>query len=135
MWIAQETEHLRQILIMLCNCIFWVVNKKVAKALSFLHIIKRNHHVVIWNCIQKYHFKKIKSRKIRVSEYVVDGIMLKLVQNTFDSGLIFIESKTNEILPLSIFKERNMFVAERFIFDLVKAYGKHSTVSTDDEGI
>ena len=43
---------------------------------------------------------------------------------------VAIDPKNGQILALSIFKERNMFVAERFIFDLVKVYGKHS-ISTD----
>jgi putative transposase len=34
------------------------------------------------------------------------------------------------ILRLSISKERNMFVAERFIADLVKNHGKHP-ISTE----
>jgi len=43
---------------------------------------------------------------------------------------IAIEPENRQILALSISKERNMFVAERFIQDLVKIYGKHP-VSTD----
>ena len=38
--------------------------------------------------------------------------------------------KVREILALSISKERNMFVAERFMSDLIKGYGRHP-VSTD----
>ena len=39
-------------------------------------------------------------------------------------------TKDKEILSISISKERNMFVAERFLANLLKEYGKHS-VSTD----
>ena len=43
---------------------------------------------------------------------------------------IAIEHDNREILQISISKERNMFVAERFILNLVKRYGEHP-VSTD----
>ena len=46
---------------------------------------------------------------------------------------IAIENDNREILQISISKERNMFVAERFILNLVKRYGEHP-VSTDDGG-
>ncbi len=36
-----------------------------------------------------------------------------------------IEPKNREILALSTSKERNMFVAKRFIVGLVKTHGKH----------
>jgi putative transposase len=51
-----------------------------------------------------------------------------------ESGYIWLwvanEPKTKQILALSISKERNMFVAERFISGLVQNHGKHP-VSTD----
>jgi len=43
---------------------------------------------------------------------------------------VAIEPKNKQILALSISKERNMFVAERFISKLVMIYGSHP-VSTD----
>ncbi|GKS61238.1 hypothetical protein YTPLAS21_06960 [Candidatus Nitrosocosmicus sp.] len=43
---------------------------------------------------------------------------------------VAINAKSKEILALSISKERNMFIAERFIAGLVKGYGRHP-VSTD----
>ncbi len=43
---------------------------------------------------------------------------------------VAIEPKNKESLSLKISKERNMFVAERFMSGLVKNYGKHH-VSTD----
>jgi putative transposase len=45
---------------------------------------------------------------------------------------VAIDLKNRQILALSISKEKNIFVAERFIFGLVKVYGKHS-ISTDGE--
>jgi putative transposase len=40
------------------------------------------------------------------------------------------QQKDKEILSISISKERNMFVAERFLSNLLKEYGKYP-VSTD----
>jgi putative transposase len=45
---------------------------------------------------------------------------------------IAIESTNKKILGFSISKERNMFMAERFLSNLSEEYGKHS-VSTDGE--
>jgi putative transposase len=44
--------------------------------------------------------------------------------------LLYIEPTNKEILGFSISKERNMFVAERFLSILSEGYDKHS-VSTD----
>ena len=43
---------------------------------------------------------------------------------------VAIEPENRNILTLSISKERNMLIAERFISDLAKVHGKHP-VSTD----
>ena len=44
--------------------------------------------------------------------------------------MVAIESETKNILGISISKERNMIVAERVLFNVVKKYG-HYPVSTD----
>ena len=85
--------------------------------------IKRNH-VTIWNWIQKYHPEKISTRSKRISEFIVDETLLK-VGSEYIWLWVAIDAKSKEILALSISKERNMFVAERFISDLVKARGRH----------
>ena len=43
---------------------------------------------------------------------------------------VTIEPESKEILGISVSKERNMLIAERFISSLTKGYGKHS-ISTD----
>ena len=100
----------------------------VSKALSYLHIVKRSH-VTIWKWIQKYNPQKISYSKRKIAEYIVDETLIKV-----GSELIWlwvaIEPKSREILALSISKERNMFVAERFLSGLIKEYGKYP-VSTD----
>ena len=68
--------------------------------------------------------KKTSSKKSKVLEYVIDETVIKI-----GSELIWlwvaIDNKTKRILRLSISKERNMFVAERFVADLIKNHGKH----------
>ncbi len=92
------------------------------------YCIKRNH-VTIWNWIQKYQPKLIKTKQRRISEFILDETLLKV-----GSELIWlwiaIEPENKQILALSISKERNMFVAERFLDGLIKVHGKHP-VSTD----
>jgi putative transposase len=101
----------------------------VAKALSFLNIVKRSH-VLIWNWIQKHNPQRISSKRKKISKLIVDETIIKV-----GSELIWlwaaIEPKNKEILALNISKERNMFVAERFLFGLVNKYQNHPTVSTD----
>ena len=102
--------------------------RNVTKALSFLHIVKRSH-VSIWNWIQKYKPHKISAKRTKTSEFIVDETAIKA-----GSELIWlwvaIEPENRQILALSITKERNMFVAERFLSGLGKIHGNHP-VSTD----
>ncbi len=102
--------------------------RNVAKALSFLHIIKRSH-VAIWNWIQKHTPQRILTKRNKILEFIVDETQLK-VGSEYIWLWVAIEPKNKEILALSISKERNMFVAERFMSDLVHEHGRHP-VSTD----
>ncbi len=92
------------------------------------YFIKRNH-VSIWNWIQKYKPQRISSKKKKFEEFVVDETLLKI-----GSELVWlwvaIEPANKEILSISISKERNMFVAERFLSGLLEEHGEHP-VSTD----
>ena len=102
--------------------------RNVARAMFCFRKVKRSH-VAIWKWIQKYHPKKISSKRKKIEEYIVDETLIKV-----GSGLVWlwvaIEPKNRQILALSISKERNTFVAERFISDVIKNHGKHP-VSTD----
>jgi putative transposase len=90
--------------------------------------IKRNH-VSIWNWIQKYNPKKISSYRTKIAEYIIDETVIK-VGSEFIWLWVAIEPWNKGILGFSISKERNMFVAEKFISGLIKIYDKHP-VSTD----
>lgn len=100
--------------------------RKASERLS--QICKRNH-VSIWNWIQKYRPLKIQDRKRKILEYIVDETMLK-VGSEYIWIWVAIEPENRQILALTISKERNMFVAERFLSGVVRDYGKHP-VSTD----
>ena len=107
--------------------------RNVVKALSYLNIVKRSH-VTIWNWIQKFHPKKVSlEERKEVSEYIVDETVIKAgSENIWLWGAT--EPENGQFLALflpKVSKERNMFVvAERFLSDIVKNYGKHA-VFTD----
>lgn len=95
--------------------------------------IKRNH-VSIWNWIQKYNPKKITAKRKKIEEFIVDETLIR-VGSEFIWLWVAIESKNKQILGLSISKERNMFVAERFISRLIERtmqYIKDRTEGFDD---
>jgi putative transposase len=92
--------------------------------------IKRNH-VSIWNWIQRYNKPRYISQKRKKvsSEFIIDETLLK-VRNEFVWLWIAIEPIDKIILGIRISFERTMLVAERFLQELVRKYGKHP-VSTD----
>ena len=100
-----------------------------AKALSFLQIVKRSH-VSIWKWIQKYKPEKISSKKKNVSKYIIDETIIKVGSEYIWLWWVAIEPESKGIIGISISKERNMFVAERFLSRIIEKYGQHA-VSTD----
>ena len=100
--------------------------RKASERLSQLY--KRNY-VSIWNWIQKYHPKQISYKSKRISEFIVDETLLK-VGSEFIWLWVAIEPENRQILAVTISKERNMLIAERFLSNVVRHYGKHP-VSTD----
>ncbi len=57
----------------------------IAKAIFFLHKVKRSHHVAIWKWIQKFHPKRIPSKRNKIEEYIVDETLIKV-----GSGLVWL---------------------------------------------
>lgn len=100
--------------------------RKASERLSQMY--KRNH-VSIWNWIQKYKPLKIQDRKRKILEYIVDETLIK-IGSEYIWIWVAIEPENRQILALTISKERNMFVAERFLSGLIKIHGKHA-ISTD----
>ncbi len=90
--------------------------------------IKRNH-VTIWNWIQKYKPQMVKTKQRRITEFIVDETLIK-VGSELTWIWVAIEPQNRQILALSISRERNMLIAEKFLSGLVKSHGKHP-ISTD----
>jgi putative transposase len=101
--------------------------RNAAKALSFLLLVKISH-VSIWNWLQKYQPKKYRKNK-KIIEFIVDETAIKAGSELIWLWVV-IEPNDKEILAVDISKERNMFVAERFLSHLLDKYGKHQ-VSSD----
>ena len=104
----------------------WSFTKKYIQAVS--RFVKRSH-TAIRDWIQRYKPEMLSSRKISVTEFIIDETIIK-VGSEYIWLWIAIENDNREILQISISKERNMFVAERFIQSLIRKYGEHP-VSTD----
>jgi putative transposase len=71
----------------------------------------------------------IDTKQRRLREFIIDETLIKV-----GADLIWlwvaIEPENRQILAVSVSKERNMIVAERFLSNVVRHYGKHP-VSTD----
>jgi putative transposase len=100
--------------------------RNTSKALS--KSIQRSH-TAIRDWIQKYKPERLYYRKTNIAEFIIDETQIKV-----GSELIWlwvaIESETKSIVATNISKERNMFVAEKFLSSIVKENSKHP-VSTD----
>jgi putative transposase len=72
--------------------------RHVSKALIFLHIVKRSH-VAIWKWIQKYHPKKITSKRKKIEEYIVDETLIN-VSSELVWLWVAIEPENRQILAL-----------------------------------
>jgi putative transposase len=100
--------------------------RNTSKALS--RFVNRSH-TAIRDWIQKYQPEELLSKQKKIDEYIVDETLIK-VGSEFIWLWVAIEPENSQILSVSVSKERNMFVAERFISDVIKNHGKHP-VSTD----
>ncbi len=100
----------------------------VAKAMFFLHKVRRSH-VAIWSWIQKCHPRKISPKRKEIEECIVDETLIQV-----GSELVWlwvaIEPENRQTLALYTSKERNMLIAERFLPGLARVHGKHP-ISTD----
>lgn len=100
--------------------------RNTSKAIS--RFVTRSH-TAIRDWIQKYKPERLSYSKTKISEFIIDETQLK-VGSEIIWLWVAIESETKNILAISISKERNMFVAERFLSDIVNEFGQHP-VSTD----
>ena len=102
--------------------------RNTSKALS--RFVKRSHSA-IRDWIQRYKPERLFCRKIKIAEFVVDETQIK-VGAEYIWLWVAIESETKNIVATSISKERNMFVAERFLHHVTKKYGEYP-ISTEME--
>jgi putative transposase len=102
--------------------------RNASKALTSRIIIKRSH-VSIWKWVQKYKPQKISQKRRKVSEFIIDETQIKVGNNYFWIWVAINES-TKVILDIRISLERTILIAEQFLKNLIKEYGKHP-LSTD----
>jgi putative transposase len=69
----------------------------------------------------KIQFSKISNKRRQILEYIINDTIIK-VGSEYIWLWIAIEPRRKEILGISIFIERNTFVDDRFISNLIKIY-------------
>ena len=77
--------------------------------------------------MQKYQPKKYRKNK-KIIEFIVDETEIKDGSELIWLWVV-IEPNDKEILVVDISKERNTFVAERFLSHVLDKYGKHQVSS------
>jgi len=100
--------------------------RKTSKALS--RFVSRSH-TAIRDWIEKYKPQRLLSKSKKIAEFIVDETLIK-VGSEYVWLWIAIEPETRQILAVTVSRERNMLITERFLSGLIKDYGKHP-VSTD----
>ena len=100
--------------------------RSTSKAIS--RFVTRSH-TAIRDWIQKYKPERLSHNKIKTSEFIIDETALKAGSELIWLWVV-VEPNNKEILAVDISKERNMFVAERFLSHVSDKYGKHQ-VSSD----
>src|SRR3954451_18062508 len=101
-------------------------------ATKALKLFIKISHVTIWKWLQKYKPQKISTKKKTIDEYIIDEAIIK-VDPEYIWLCVAIEPKDRETLGISISKERNMFVAERFLYDVVEDFGRQHPIATDGD--
>ena len=78
--------------------------------------------------------RKIWQKRTKISQFIIDETLIRVVGREEVVWLwIAIESKSKSILDMRISLERSILVAEQFLQELIKKYGKNP-VSTDGGG-
>ncbi|MGD9671901.1 MAG: DDE-type integrase/transposase/recombinase [Candidatus Nitrosocosmicus sp.] len=100
--------------------------RKTSKALS--RFVNRSH-TAIRDWIKKYQPKRLLSKTKKIEEFIVDETLIK-VGSEYVWLWVAIEPGNRQILAVTVSRERNMLIVEKFLSGLVKYYGKHP-ISTD----
>src|SRR4051794_34067429 len=101
--------------------------RKTSERLTAVRI--RRNHVSIWNWIQHYKPTKIWQKRTKISQFIIDETLVRVGREVVWLW-IAIEPKSKSILDVRISLERSILVAEQFLQELIKKYGKNP-VSTD----
>ena len=110
-----------------CTFLVFLLGKHQSILLPF---IKRRNHVSIWNWIQHYKPTKIWQKRTKISQFIIDETLVRVGREEVVWLWIAIEPKSKSILDVRISLERSILVAEQFLQELIKKYGKNP-VSTD----
>ncbi|MDR4492406.1 MAG: DDE-type integrase/transposase/recombinase [Candidatus Nitrosocosmicus sp.] len=100
--------------------------RKTSKALS--RFVNRSH-TAIRDWIEKYKPKRLLSKSKKIAEFIVDETLIK-VGSEYVWLWVAIEPQNREILAVTVSRERNMLIVEKFLSGLVKDCGRHP-LSTD----
>ena len=79
----------------------------------------------------KIQTQKILTKKKKIEQFIIDETQIKVGSEYIWLDWVAIEPHDKEILGIMISRERNMFIAERFISGLINIHGPHP-VSTKD---
>ena len=125
----KETGHLQDTLAMVCICTFLACRLEMWPKRYLFCTLSREATLQSGSGFRNIDPKRISSKRKRISEFIVDETAIKAGSECIWLW-VAIEPKDRQVLALSISKERNMFVAERFIAGLARTHGNHP-VSTD----
>jgi putative transposase len=84
---------------------------------------EKRSHVSVWNWIQRFGSCQIYNKRKKVSAFIRDKLLYRLVISIFGYGSVLNQYRV--LLGIYISEERNMLIAEKFIRSLVDKYGKY----------
>ncbi len=79
----------------------------------------------------KYKPQRLSTKRKNILKYIIDDTIIK-VGSEFIWLWVDIELQGKEIVGINKSKERNMFVAEKFMLSLIKIYYKYPVPTADE---
>ena len=111
-----------------CICTFLDYQPEALPKQCFVYTRSREAMLQSGTGFKNVILKRYHQKEMKIEEYIVDETLIKV-----GSELVWlwvaIEPENRQILALSISKERNMLIAERFLSGLVKIHGKHPSIN------
>ena len=103
--------------------------RKTSEKHYYCHLSKEIMYQSIWNWIQHYKPTKVWQKRRKISQFIIDETVIRVGREVVWLW-VAIEPKSKSILDMRISLERSILVAEQFLQELIKKYGKNP-VSTD----